>query len=572
MIRLQKVSAMTRVMLRNFNLNFSFASSGKKKSGNRSAVLLIVFLIMGLGPLAVSGGFLITRTYDWLSQSGMETMILDGFTSLAAMVIFLFGLANVMAVFYYANDTERYLICPVRPDEILAAKFLTTVVYEYVICALAVLPVYCIYGVKSGAGPLFYVYGVAGCLLLPVVPIALAAIPVMLLMRFTRVFRNRDAVNMVFMLLLLVTILFFQLSFSSLMASGSESDMVKAMTDKLESLSGGAGRFFVGTGFLSAALAGSGTPAGFAYLLAFAACAAVAFLLVLALGRSVYVGGVLGLGQSGGRRKTTLSQVSAMTRSGHAWTSIMVKDLRVMLRTPVFFFNNIFMILFMPAFLTVVLAMQGSANDPDLAALRTLLAGLTFSFDSPAASLAVFGAMAAGALLGSMNGIAGSALSREGVNFNVMKIVPVSYEAQIAAKTGLGCLAGLVSGLLFLAVAAWFLRIPLLIVALMIVPLALGALIPSLAGILAELYMPRLNWTHEQMAVKQNMNVLIEILAGFAMTALAIGGGVLLVQKAGWLPLGALAVCIAAGITLNGVLYIAVRRAAPAQMAGHYAS
>lgn len=571
MFRLRKVWAMTRVMLRSFSLSVSFAPSGKKKSGYRSAALLIAFLILGFGPLAASGGFLITKTYDWLSQLGMEKLILDGFTSLAAMVIFLFGLANVMAVFYYAGDTERYLVCPVGPTEVLSAKFLTTVVYEYAICALAVLPVYCIYGVKSGAGPLFYVYSTAGCLLLPVIPLALATVPVMLLMRFTRVFRNRDAVSMVIMLLLLAMILFFQFSFNNLMTMESESDMVKALTGRLESLSGGVGRVFAGTGFLSAALASSRTPAGLLNLLAFFACSAAAFLLFLALGRLVYLGGVLGMNQSGGRKKTTLSQVNAMTRSGRAWTSIMAKDLRIMLRTPVFFLNNIFMIFFFPAFLTVIFAVQGAANDPQIEALRAMLSGLTFAFDSPAASLAVFGAMAAGALMGSMNGIAGSALSREGVNFNVMKIVPVSFETQIAAKTGLGCLAGLASSLLFLAVAAVFLRIPPLFLALMIVPMALGALIPNLAGILAELHMPRLNWTHEQMAVKQNLNVLLEILAGLAMTALAIGGGILLSRRLEWLPLAALGGCVTAGIVLNLALFAAVRRAIAVQMSAHYA-
>ncbi|MGI5877461.1 MAG: putative ABC transporter permease subunit [Christensenellales bacterium] len=574
MAEIRKVASLVRVMLRTFSFNIAFASSrGKKERKAVSAVLLIVVLAVSLGPLAYAAGYMILNAYDALSVLGIESLILEGFTSIAAMVIFLFGIANVMAVFYYARDTERYLALPVKPTTILSAKLITTVIYEYIVCALMVLPVYILYGVRSGAGAVFYLYSVAGCLLLPVIPIALAGAPVMLLMRFTRIFRNRDVVNMLFMLLLLTAIMFFQLSFNNLLImSGSESEMIRVLTDKLASLSGGVGQVFIGAGFLSAALRDAAQIKGLLYMLAFVAATAVVYALFLALGRAVYFRGVLGLGQTATGKKTTLAQVGNMTRGRGAMASIMVKDMRVMLRTPVYFLNNVFMIFFLPIFMVVLFTMQGVSSDPDMAALRAMLEGLTFSLHVPASSLALYGAMAAGALMGSMNCIAGSALSREGRQFNLMKILPVSYETQIAAKTGLGYLASIASGLLTMAIVAVFIKIPPLFSALMLIPMLLGALVPNLAGILAELYMPKLHWTNEQTAVKQNLNVLLEILAGFVVTAVVIGGGIWLTNSLGLMPLAALGVCVAAGAVLNLALYAAVRRAIPVQMNKLYAS
>ena len=571
MPRLRKIFSLVRVMLRTFSFDMAFQSSKQKKGSKiRSGIFLGLLLIFCLGPLAITGGYLIITMYDVLSQVGMQSIVIQGFTSVAALIIFVFGLANVMAVFYYAGDTERYLSCPVKPTEILSAKFITTVIYEYIICFLAVLPIYCIYGIKSAAGPLFYLYGVLSCALLPIIPIALSAAIVMLLMRFTRVFRNRDAVNMVFMLLLLVLILTFQMSVTNLAAlSGSESQIVASITEKLQAISGSIGNVFIGTGFASAALINSATLAGLGNLLAFIACTAVIYVLFLLLGQLLYFKGVLGLSQTATGKKTTLLQVGEMTHSNRTWASIMKKDLRIMLRTPVFFLNNIFMIFFLPVFLTVLFTIQGVAHDPDMAALQQMLQSLTFSLGTANSSLALFGAMGAGALMGAMNSIAGSALSREGSNFNVMKVIPVSYSMQIAAKTGLGYAASVASSLFALAIVAVFLKIPLLFLLLMLIPLLIGALLPNLVGILIELHMPKLHWTNEQMAVKQNLNVLLEILSGFALAALSIAGGVLLVGNTGLLPMGALLICIAVGGLLNLLLYILVKRAVPGQMERH---
>lgn len=566
MPRLKIVRALLRVMLKTFSFDISF-TGGSKKPGkkNHSMLIMIIILLVSLAPLGGMGGYMVSQMYDFLSPLHMQNILLNGFTSLAALVIFIFGIANVMAVFYYAGDTERYLSLPIKPVEILTAKFFTTVVYEYIISFIAVLPVFCIYGVKSGAGPIFYLYSIIVALLIPIIPIALAALPVMLLMRFTRFFRNRDAVNLFFMMLLVVVIMVFQISFSDLVGNlgGDKNLIAGALTDKLQEISGSVGNAFVGTSFAATAVAQSHLLSGLLNLLFFALCTLAVFILFIIAGDILYFKGVLGLSQTATGKKMTLSEMKQKVRQSSVWGSLMRKDFLIILRTPVFFLNNLFMVFFLPIALAIFAASPELINDPKMAAMGNFIQSLSFNMQSPESSMAIFAAFAGGALMGSMNSIAASALSREGRNFNIMKIIPVSFHTQIYAKVGLGFLCSMLSSLLTLILLNIFIEIPLFFTLLLLVPMILGALIPNFVGILAELLWPKLLWDNEQKAVKQNLNVLFEIFAGFGLAALAIGGNVLLPAM---LPLTALLLTTGVGLLLSYVLYILIKNLVPKQM------
>jgi len=174
-----------------------------------------------------------------------------------------------------------------------------------------------------------------------------------------------------------------------------------------------------------------------------------------------------------------------------------------------------------PLFLAIPILGAGT-QDEDIRQLQVLVQGLVDGTDPRAAPVflaIVFGLVV---FVNGTNGIAESALSREGSQFYIMKILPMSYSRQIAAKLAVAMALGLAGTGISLVLLFVVLRLPLWLFALCVLTIPGALLLPNLSGIIFELYWPKLHWDNEQKAVKQNMNVLYGMVAALIIAGLAI--------------------------------------------------
>ena len=151
-----------------------------------------------------------------------------------------------------------------------------------------------------------------------------------------------------------------------------------------------------------------------------------------------------------------------------------------------------------------------------------LLRSASFGADGQGTPLFLAIAFAAACFISSTNGITSSALSREGKILYIMKILPMSYNKQILAKVTVGIIMSLIGTLLLLACLTLLIQPPLWFFLLLLATLPGAVLVTCLAGIIFELYWPKLNWDNEQKAVKQNLNVIYSMLTAILLAALAV--------------------------------------------------
>ncbi|HPM00289.1 MAG TPA: hypothetical protein PLS45_10430, partial [Bacillota bacterium] len=150
---MNRYMVLTGVMLKNFNLlNLRLGKSGKNPIRGILLSLLIfaAFLpmMLGIGSLAMVG-------YDVLFEIRQEGLILVTGFSISSLTIFFFGIFYVMSVFYFSKDIESLLPLPLKPSEILAAKFTVAMLYEYLTEAIFLGPILIGYGIASKAGLLY---------------------------------------------------------------------------------------------------------------------------------------------------------------------------------------------------------------------------------------------------------------------------------------------------------------------------------------------------------------------------------------------------------------------------------
>lgn len=122
----------------------------------------------------------------------IETVIPAIVLALTSFVVFFFGIFYIINTFYFTKDIESLLPLPLRPFEIIGAKFIVVTIYEYLTEIVVLVPVLLIYGIKSGGGILYYLYSAIIFLTLPVIPLVVSSLIIMPIMRFTGIIKNKD--------------------------------------------------------------------------------------------------------------------------------------------------------------------------------------------------------------------------------------------------------------------------------------------------------------------------------------------------------------------------------------------
>ena len=132
------------------------------------------------------------------------------------------------------------------------------------------------------------------------------------------------------------------------------------------------------------------------------------------------------------------------------------------------------------------------------------------------------GGAAIGFIFGSLNGICATSFSREGKNIPFMLYIPMEFSKQLLAKLLLGILFSLISCILLLIPVHMILTYPIYYdLAFIIGSLVASIFVNQLALIIDGIH-PKTNWEDETSAIKNNLNVVFEFLASWAIIALLI--------------------------------------------------
>ncbi len=511
---------LTKAMFKNDETLSNMIGRNSKKSFFSSKwkiILLVVFLMATMG---FSFGFMISDLYDSLAMMEMQSILLRLVIPAAGIMVFMFGIFYVMNVFYFSKDVDNYLYLPISGGEILTSKFLVSLVYEYFLIIVLFLPIIVIYGMKDGAGILYYIYTFFALLLVPVFPLTIASILSMVIMRFSNRFKNRDRFNMIAGVLSLMIALGFNFGiqfFTNRMSQGNEL-LIGSFADlpafKISAL------VFPTSFFATEALIGYDTIKGLLYLLIMIALSLVALAAFFLIGNAIYFKGVIGVSESKANRKVLSKEdmQKGTTKKGILF-AYSLKELKLLFRTPIYFLNCVLISLIYPLFILFPLFM-GSSGEED--GIRETLVFLR-SVDKGILIVIMAGV---GFLLGSVNIISSTAISREGKNFYFLKYIPVPYSTQIYAKILSSFYVEALAMVIMYGIMIYLFQVDLMFILLSLIIVFLSSLLVNQVGILMDTLWPKLNWDTEQKAVKQNLNSVLHMFLGFGLTALSVILGV----------------------------------------------
>lgn len=510
---MSKIFILIKVLFKNGS-----GSEGKRKRKSRiPSMILNIFLglilIMSIG---IPIGTFTASVYKDVAAVGQEGIILSLAFSMVSFIIFIFGIIYVLTTFYFSKDIEALLPLPLKAHEILSAKFITVLIYEYLTEVIVLLPVLIGYGVKANTGISYWFISIIIFLLLPVMPLVLASMLNMVIMRFTNLGRHKDAFRVVGGILAIfsglgVNLLVQKASSSSMGQENLLEVLSKGNNSMMNLLSG----MFPTSKLAALSLVSTSTSKGIVNLLLFVLITVISFAIFMILAKILYFKGVMGSSESFSKRKELKStELDKITSENSKIKSYVIKELRVVFRTPAFLLNCVVGSIVFPIFMMVyglmdpkniqmITKVTGDVKDPKLLGI---IFGVSFS-------VILF--------ISGSNAMASTAISREGELMFINKYIPITYREQIFSKIISSVIVNMISIILITAMII-ILKLPFSLVISIFIISILGSIFTSTLGVIIDTNRPKLNWDNEQKAVKQNLNSFISFVISILIGGLNI--------------------------------------------------
>lgn len=503
------------------NVNYSISALKyrftREKKKRWEPILIGMVIVVSLLPLLALYTALMLSVFSGGLMMGQPEMVLATAFVMAQLVILIFGILYIMGTFYFSKDIMSVVPLPLKPYEIIGGKFIVVLVNEYLTSIPLLLPPIIIFGVGTSQGVLYWLKSLIIMVIAPVIPLAIASLLVILLMRVVNIARYKD---------LLVIVGGIVLIFASFMVSALMQNIPENTKDieqffaSQTSLVDMIGSRFPPAIWAAKGLSGGGL-SGAEYFLLFLGVSAVLLVFMLWVANQVFYKALLA-GQEVSRKRKVLTGTQIDKRLGRGTSPVLAllkREWKLMIRTPLYVLNGLVGSIAGPLMVAVLYFMRGS--DPELAMMAESLK------DPEVVPYVALGCLGLMLFTAGMNLVASTALSREGKTIWVAKMIPVTARQQVDAKFLSSYFVSAIGVLMTTLIMVVLLKLPIL--------WAIGATIVGLIGsvplaalnLLIDVFHPKLVWNSEQEAMKQNMNggigMLISFIVLLIMAAVAFG-------------------------------------------------
>ncbi|MGL4850325.1 MAG: putative ABC transporter permease subunit [Clostridium sp.] len=454
-------------------------------------LLFVVIILMLSGTYAGAVG----GSYGFLKKTGAESVLLELILVSGGILTLIIGFFNVINTFFLAEDTEMFLPLPFKGSEIVFSKLISTLAYLYIYSLIIALPLIT-YGIVSHAGVMFYVYAFCAYIFNPIIPMIFAFIISSILMRLLNLSKHKDAVKVVFTIVLITLIVLINIVFKSNDIGKQTADIVmtKAVLIKAISL------IFINVKLVSLALVSYGSIGGLLNILEVFLIVLILSVILYFVSEKMYLKSIKDSADGEGKKKTG----KIIIRETSILRALIMKEFKVVFRTPVFLINCVVMLFYIPVIYIFII--------------------FSNAFSSPYwhVGFVVIGASTISIMIGMSSGSAAStALSREGENIVVSKYIPVSYKTQALAKLISSFLINSLIILLGIGILL-FERVGVEIFVLSLIIQILACFLVTIIGIYTDYSHPKITWETEKSLYKGNFKNFTNIIVG------AILGGIIL--------------------------------------------
>ena len=476
----------------------------KKSTDNKNkrsfGKILLYVLVYGYLIAVIS-----TVSFQLLSSCknfGVSLRIILNITFLDMFVLgILQSVISSINILYFSKDIEFLLPLPIKSYKIVAAKINCLVITQYILEFLIFAPFLIICGIVYSFTFMYYIYVALILLLFPITPVIISTLLVTVLMKFTNVIKNKNVLQYAIVGILFILIFGVQFLSTSYMASGNEEQAYAILNknqEKIERIT------------KICIVADQSKQMLLNYNNNYALIIAILFIL------STFVFGGLGtLWISSMYLKYVLEaknshlkarkQKEAQIISSDIKKSYFGKELKMMMRNPVFFMQCVMPAIVLP--IVILVPTYFSFNAQEAMEVIDMISHYIYT---PIGIGCVLNLLI---LLFMFNTCSVTSISRDADGAIFMKYIPISLEKQVHFKSLFGIILNVVTMIiLFIGIKLLVPSINLVLILMTFIIAYLINVINNYIAVIIDLKNPKTKWSNEYQVVKQNSNIAIQFL------------------------------------------------------------
>lgn len=426
----------------------------------------------------------------------------------AAFIVMIFGIIYLVSTLYLSKDTDFYSILPVKATTVFAAKLAFVYILEMAITVAIILPVLIELGILAKLWAWYYVITLASIVIVPALPLVVAAIFAIPTMYFASKIKNRGIVAIVFFVVLYTGLLSFTTFFSHAAGEGDLpfEEIIKSVEIVLNI-------FYPYKALTMAACYGSlfGLDAATTAIVGFLIYVGISLVLLailLCAAKFMYAQSVKANNQTNNDKAKR-----GIFKQTNSIKALIKREYMSSLRTTQITFQC-YVCYILPIIITVICSISFSNLLKSLESISEISPEIGDELHMPFFSLMMFSTLAA--VAASIGNAAASTFSREGEAMASLKVLPIDIKTIFKAKVITWLVPAIISSVIsvFIINCVFFNPADAVLSFFSLVPLVVAQVI---FGAVWDLAAPKLKWTDPMQAVKHNGHIaIVQILSAFA--------------------------------------------------------
>ncbi|MDD4642398.1 MAG: hypothetical protein PHG99_02710 [Erysipelotrichaceae bacterium] len=479
-----KTLLLVKMALINLFSNNRFASANKKKRGYLFSVLLVPAGAM----LYISVVYALLLINALPNESRFIMPVLMNIMTFMVLVMLTF--LNAGGHLFGFKDFDLLMSLPVKKSSIMIAKLIAFLLMEYLFSFFLMAPYIVIYGIKMSQGFLYYLIGIIGFLLMPILPMVFSTMIALLVNSATGNFRFKNLFRNIFYLLLFGLIMFGSMQMQQLLFMDlfSATSLLSNLKNYLPIL------YYFSKALLDKNLFD---------LLIYIVSNVVIFTVFIVIFNKLFIRINLNAHQGYKVKNYKLKT----TRSGSRFNAYLNLQISRYFGSTMYLINTI-----VGPMMLIVFMVIGAISGID--EIKIYLA----MFEAQGLLLPILSA----AILfsSSICMITASSISLEGKNIALLRSYPLTVETIFMAKIILQVIVTMAVNIVALFVGVILFEISFINAFILFVVAFISTFLYAVFGLLINLLFPKMEWDSETIVVKQSMAVFITmfgsmIFAGF---------------------------------------------------------
>lgn len=496
---MREILLLTKTLLKSSTSDSKHVGENKSKGFGR-----ILFFILIYGYVIGFMGYISYYAIDSLIKFGMPEIFLN----LAFSILFGFeiiqAIISSLNILYFSKDLEFLLPLPMTAKKIIVSKLNCLIVSQYMLELILLLPGIIVYGYLLNLNVFYYIIGILCLLVFPIIPVVVVSLLISVIMRFTKLIKNKDVVQYFTIILTVFFIIVLQ-SFSGTFGNPTQEELAINLIDSNEVVK----KYFSGlinVNLVTEAIKNYNNINAFINLSILTSISIFIYYIISSLISKVYVNTVLSLKTIKNKDFKKIN-VSKMLNTDETVISYIKKEFKLLIRNPIFFMQCVLPIVIFPIIIGVPAILGLNDSDVDFNILQKDLEILLNS------NYGIMGFLIIIIFSYVFNYVSVTSISRDGQSAMFMKYVPIDLNKQIFYKAMPGIILNLIPTtyiFIFSLVA-----IPSISLNTYIYVFAITLLINILNNVLSvivDLKNPKLKWISEYTVVKQNFNMIFSML------------------------------------------------------------